>query len=99
MASVRAVSADVEALATALREGAGRVPEFSANLAEAAVNIRDASESLPSIATTANVGVRQANEVVNAAGRTIFLRGQMNQEVVRSPQVVGESFPLPEETR
>lgn len=99
MASVRAVSADVEALATALREGAGRVPEFSANLARAAANIRDASESLPAIATTANIGVRQANEVVNAASRTIFLRGQMAGDVVRSPQVVGESFPLPEEVR
>ena len=99
MDSVRAVSADVEALANALREGAGRVPEISANLAEAAMNLREASESLPSIATTANVGVRQATEVVDAASRTIFLRGQMEPEVVRAPQAVGEDFPLPEAAR
>ena len=99
MASVRAASADVEALATNLREGAGRVPEFSANLAAAATNLRDASDSLPSIATAANVGIRQANEVVDAASRSVFLRGQMAEEVVRSPEVVGESFPLPGEAR
>ena len=99
MDSVRAVSADVEALANALREGAGRVPEISANLAEAAVNLREASESLPSIAATANVGVRQATEVVDAASRTIFLRGQMEPEVVRVPQAVGQEFPLPEAAR
>ena len=97
MDSVRAVSADVEELATALREGAGRIPEISANMAEAVENLREASESLPSIATTANVGVRQATEVVDAAGRTIFLRGQMNPQVKRAPQAAGDSFPLPEE--
>jgi hypothetical protein len=93
MASVRAVSADVEELAIALRESAARLPAITDDVAVTVSNLRDASGSFPSIAARADRGVRRAGEVVDAAGRTIFVRGYMQEETRRLPQSAGVEFP------
>lgn len=93
MASVRAVSADVEELAIALRESAARLPAITDDVALTFTNLRDASLSFPSIAARADRSVRRAGEVVDAAGRTIFLRGYMQEETQSLPQSSGVEFP------
>jgi phospholipid/cholesterol/gamma-HCH transport system substrate-binding protein len=93
MASVRAVSADVEELAIALRESVARLPAITDDAAIAVTNLRDASVSFPSITARADRGVRRAGEVVDAAGRTIFLRSYMQEETRSLPQSSGVEFP------
>lgn len=95
MESVRAVAADVEELAVALRESSSNLPLITEDVAVAAANIRAASGNLPSIAASANRGVRRANEVVDAAGRTIFLRGALSEEKGALPANTSADFPRP----
>lgn len=96
MASVRAVSSDVEELAIALRESAARFPAITEDIAITVSNLKSGSASVPAIAAGANRGVRRANEVVDAASRTIFLRGLVAEEKGAPPQTASMEFGLPD---
>ena len=83
----------ISRLAIALRESAARLPAITDDAAIAVTNLRDASVSFPSITARADRGVRRAGEVVDAAGRTIFLRSYMQEETRSLPQSSGAEFP------
>jgi phospholipid/cholesterol/gamma-HCH transport system substrate-binding protein len=93
MASVRKVADDVAALSTELRESAQRFPQIAANLDVVSKNLKTASESFPLLAVEAQRGVRNASNVFDAAGKTIFLRGYVDQTKSKLPAAIerGES--------
>jgi phospholipid/cholesterol/gamma-HCH transport system substrate-binding protein len=85
MESVRKVADEVEQLSIALRQSAERLPSITREIEEIARNARIASENLPTISTQAQRGVRKASDVLDAAGQSIFLRGNLPPEPERLP--------------
>jgi phospholipid/cholesterol/gamma-HCH transport system substrate-binding protein len=93
MASARKVADDVARLAESLRESAQRLPEITRDVASIARNVERASQSFPALAVDAQRGVRRASEVFDAAGKTIFLRGYLEEPRDRLPAALGRSDP------
>ena len=88
MVSVRKVADEVAGLSVELRESARRFPEIVANLEVMAKNLKSASESFPLLAMEAQRGVRDATTVFDAAGKTIFLRGYIDQTKAKLPAAI-----------
>jgi len=93
MVSVRKVADEVAGLSVELRESARRFPQIVADMEVVAQNLKDASESFPLLAIGAQRGVREAPTVFDAAGKTIFLRGYVDQSKAKLPAAIerGES--------
>jgi hypothetical protein len=93
MVSVRKVADEVAGLSVELRESARRFPGIVADMEVVAQNLKAASESLPLLAIDAQRGVREATTVFDAAGKTIFLRGYVDQTKAKLPAAIerGES--------
>lgn len=94
MASIRQVAAEVEELSVSLRKTAERFPEIAADLEEIVENVRLTSQSLPSLGVQAEQGVRKANDVLDAAGESILLRGNMPAQPARMPSGLSRSAPV-----
>lgn len=93
MVSVRKVADEVAGLSVELRESARRFPEIVTNMEIVAQNLKTASESFPMLAVETQRGVRDATKVFDAAGKTIFLRGYVDQTKAKLPAAIerGES--------
>lgn len=88
MAAARKVADDVARLSAKLDRSAEQLPSIMADFREVARNLRLASESLPILAADTQTGVREATAVFDAAGKTIFLRGYMDDSVEKMPIAV-----------
>jgi len=53
-----------------------------------AQNLKTASDSFPQLAVETQRGVREATTVFDAAGKTIFLRGYVDQTTARLPAAI-----------
>lgn len=85
MSSVRKVADEVADLSETIGESAQRFPQIVADLSAVAENLRLASQSLPQLTVEAQRGVREATTVFDAAGKTIFLRGYVDQSTAKLP--------------
>lgn len=88
MVSVRKVADEVAELSVSLRESARRFPDIVADLQVVAANLKTASESFPLLAVETQRGVREATSVFDAAGKTIFLRGYVDQTTSKLPAAI-----------
>jgi phospholipid/cholesterol/gamma-HCH transport system substrate-binding protein len=88
MVSVRKVADEVAELAVSLRESARRFPDIVADLQVVAENLKTASDTFPLLAIEAQRGVREATTVFDAAGKTIFLRGYVDQTASKLPAAI-----------
>ncbi len=88
MKSVRQVADDVAALSVELRDSAKRFPEIAEDLGVVARNLKIASESFPQLTVEAQRGVREATTVFDAASKSIFLRGYVDQSVAKLPAAI-----------
>lgn len=88
MVSVRKVADEVAELSVSLRDSARRFPEIVADLRVVAENLKTASDSFPLLAIEAQRGVREATSVFDAAGKTIFLRGYVDQTTSKLPAAI-----------
>ena len=88
MVSVRKVADEVAQLSGTLRESAHHFPQIIADLQAVAQNLKAASESFPQLAVETQRGVREATTVFDAAGKTIFLRGYVDQSKARLPAAI-----------
>ncbi len=96
MAQVRRAAEDIAVISGELREAAQVLPGVAADAAVVGRNVRLASESFPAIASGAEHGVRQASEVLDAAGQSVLLRGSMPAPVQPAPLTLGrEAAPRP----
>jgi phospholipid/cholesterol/gamma-HCH transport system substrate-binding protein len=93
MASARKVADEVARLTESLRKSSDRLPQITADVASIARNLERASRSFPTLAVDAEQGVRKASQVFDAAGRSIFLRGNVEQPKGRLPPALGRSDP------
>jgi ABC-type transporter Mla subunit MlaD len=93
MASARKVADEIARLTETLRKSADRLPAITADIASIARNLERASQSFPMLAVDAEQGVRRASEVFDAAGRSIFLRGYIDEPKSRLPAALGRSDP------
>lgn len=93
MASARKVAEEVAALSESLRQSADRLPEITEDIAIVARNLATASGSFPGLAVEAELGVRRAAEVFDAAGQTIFLRGYLAAPPPPLPAALGRADP------
>jgi len=88
MVSVRKVADEVAHLSVTLRESADHFPKIVADLEVVAQNLKTASDSFPQLAVETQRGVREATTVFDAAGKTIFLRGYVDQTTARLPAAI-----------
>jgi phospholipid/cholesterol/gamma-HCH transport system substrate-binding protein len=88
MVSVRKVADEVAQLSVTLRESAHHFPRIVADLQAVAENLKVASESFPQLAVETQRGVREATGVFDAAGKTIFLRGYVDQTKAKLPAAI-----------
>ena len=88
MQSVRRVAEEVAQLSITLRESARGFPQIVEDLRVVADNLKTASESFPLLAIEAQRGVREASSVFDAAGKTIFLRGYVDQTKAKLPAAI-----------
>ena len=88
MVSVRKVADEVAELSVELRDSARRFPQIVADMQVVAQNLKTASESFPPLAMQAQRGVREATTVFDAAGKTIFLRGYVDQTTSKLPAAI-----------
>jgi hypothetical protein len=88
MKSVRKVADEVAELSVELRESARRFPAIAEDLRVVAQNLKVASESFPQLAVETQRGVREATTVFDAAGKTIFLRGYVDQSTAKLPAAI-----------
>jgi phospholipid/cholesterol/gamma-HCH transport system substrate-binding protein len=85
MQSVRKAASEIAELSVQLRQSARSFPDIVEDLQVVAENLKTASESFPMLAIETQRGVREATSVFDAAGRTIFLRGYIDQKTSQLP--------------
>ncbi|MEW6273090.1 MAG: MlaD family protein [Thermodesulfobacteriota bacterium] len=85
MQSMRKAAGEIADLSVTLRESARRFPDIVEDLQVVADNLKVASETFPMLALETQRGVREATTVFDAAGKTIFLRGYIDQKTSQLP--------------
>jgi phospholipid/cholesterol/gamma-HCH transport system substrate-binding protein len=93
MASARKVADEVATLSVKLRQTADEFPAIVKDLRVVTENLKIASQSFPSLAVETEAGVGKATQVFDAAGKTIFLRGYIDNSVQQLPTALERGAP------
>ncbi|HEY8514247.1 MAG TPA: MlaD family protein [Candidatus Binatia bacterium] len=85
MQSMRKAAGEIAQLSETLRESAQHFPTIVEDLKVVAENLKVASDTFPMLALETQRGIREATTVFDAAGKTIFLRGYIDQKTQQLP--------------
>ncbi len=97
IASTRKAMEDVSAISRDLRSSTARFPEITEHVERAAENIKAASEDLPAIAGSFRKTARDAEDVMEAARRSWFIRGNLPEHSTEEERILLDGPPYLDE--